>query len=51
MKSLYQETLPNIELKEAQKTYAIMDEPRNKLIADDLTERNGELKSLIRRQN
>lgn len=51
MKSLYQETLPSIELKETQKSYAVMDEPRNKLAADDITERNGELKSLIRRQN
>jgi hypothetical protein len=51
MRSLYQETLPNIELKESQRHHALLSEPKNKIIADELTDRNGELKTMIRRLN
>lgn len=51
MKSLYQETLPNIEHREGARNISLLEEARNKVIADDVMDRNGELKSLIRRLN
>lgn len=51
MKSLYQDTLPNIEHREAARNISLLQEARNKINADDVTDRNGELKSLIRRLN
>lgn len=49
MRSLYQETLPNIELKESQRRIEMLEEPRHRIAAEDAVERNGELKALIRR--
>ena len=51
MKSLYQDTLPNIEHREAARNISLIEEARNKAIADDVIDRNGELKSLIRKLN
>lgn len=51
MKSLYQDTLPNIENREAARNITLLQEARNKVIADDVMDRNGELKSLIRKLN
>lgn len=51
MKSLYQDSLPNIELKESVRRYEVTSELKNKIMLDETTDRNGELKSLIRRLN
>lgn len=49
MKSLYQDTLPNIEQRENEKD--TISNLTNKIALDDATDRNGQLKSLIRRLN
>lgn len=41
MKSLYQETLPNIEHREGARNISLLEEARNKVIADDVMDRNG----------
>ena len=51
MKSLYQDSLPNIELKESVRRYEVTCELKNKIMLEETTDRNGELKSLIRRLN
>ncbi len=49
MRSLYKDTLPNIELRESQRHMNELEAPRYRMAAEDATERNGELKSLVRR--
>jgi len=51
MKTLYQDTLPNIEHREASRNISLLEEASNRVIADDVIDRNGELKSLIRKLN
>lgn len=51
LKSLYQQTLPIIESKEAERHYNVMGELKNKILLEDASDRNGELKSLVRRLN
>jgi len=41
MKSLYQDTLPNIEHREAVRNISLLEESRTKIIVDDVTDRNG----------
>lgn len=51
MRSLYHDSLPNLELRESQRHMAELEEPRYRMAAEDAAERNGELKSLVRRLN
>lgn len=49
MRSLYQSTLPNIELRESQRRVGELEEPRSRIAAEEAAERNGELKAVVRR--
>jgi hypothetical protein len=51
MRSLYKDTLPNVEFRESQRHMSELEEPRYRMAAEDAAERNGELKSLVRRLN